>query len=45
MRIDTTAVHIETMSVGAVIMIRNKRASGVVTIDGLALFFNNTSDS
>ena len=43
-RIDTTTVHVESMTISAVIMISNKRTSSVVTVNSLALFSNHTSD-
>ena len=38
MCIDTTAVHVESMSVGAIIVVSKKPTSSVVTIDSLAPF-------
>ena len=37
-RIDTTTVHVKSMTVGAIIVVSKKTTSSVVTIDGLALF-------
>lgn len=42
--INTSAVHVESMSVGAVVVIRDKGTSGIVTVNGLALFTYDTSD-
>ena len=44
-RIDTTTVHVESMTISAVIMISNKRTTSVVTVNSLALFAYDTSDS
>ena len=44
MRVNTTTVHVETMSVGAIIMISNERTTSVVTVNSLALFAYDTSD-
>ena len=38
MRIETTTVHVKSMTVGAVIVVSKKPTCSVVTIDGLALF-------
>ena len=45
MRVNTTTVHVESMSVSAIIVISNERTTSVVTVNSLALLAYNTSDS
>ena len=42
--VNTTTVHVESMTISAIIMISNERTTSVVTADSLTLLAYNTSD-